>query len=125
MILLAALLFAAADTGGVPVSRPVSVYIQLDINAHSTAQRPRDRWLGEDKLKHFAFSYLITSATAGSARLVADRNTSVVTGAALGLVAGIIKEIHDKRANRSASYKDILWDAAGIAAGVLVAQQAR
>ena len=89
------------------------------------AQQSPDKWIAEDKLKHFAFSYMITSISAGAARTVTGRDESVLIGASLGLLAGIAKELYDKKNNRSASFKDLIWDALGITAGVLVAQQAR
>ena len=85
----------------------------------------RDDWLGEDKFKHFAMSYMITAASFGTARMAADRDASLTAGIAIGAVAGILKEIYDKRDNRRISVKDLLWDAAGIAAGAVIAKQTR
>jgi uncharacterized protein YfiM (DUF2279 family) len=103
--------------------------------AVTRAQKPRfepampyvapDKWFAEDKLRHFAYSYVITAGTAAAARTVTGRNESVAIGAAFGLAAGIAKEIYDKKTNRSASFRDLLWDIAGVSVGVLVAQQAR
>src|SRR5687768_11813668 len=60
-------------------------------------QKPPDKWIAEDKLKHFAFSYLITSGSAGAARTVTGRDESVLIGAGVGLLAGIAKELYDKK----------------------------
>jgi uncharacterized protein YfiM (DUF2279 family) len=109
--LLLPFLLLAADTGGVTVREPVTIEIR---------QTP-DRWLGEDKPKHFAMSYMITAGSFGAARVFADRDESVLIGAALGLAAGIVKEIHDPQT----SVRDLVWDAAGIAAAVLVTRNAR
>ena len=111
MNLLLPLLLLAADTGGVTARVPVSIEIR---------QAP-DRWLGEDKPKHFAMSYLITAGSFGAARVIADRDESVLIGAALGIAAGIVKELRDPEA----SVRDLLWDTAGIAAAVLIARKAR
>ena len=86
---------------------------------------PQDLWFAEDKLKHFAFSYLITSGSAAAARTVTGRDESVLIGAGVGLLAGITKELYDKKSNRSSSFKDLIWDAAGVAIGVFVARQTR
>jgi uncharacterized protein YfiM (DUF2279 family) len=70
-------------------------------------------------------SYMITAGSFAGARLVAARDESVMLGAAVGLAAGIAKEIYDRKTNRSASARDLIWDAAGIAAGVIIAKQTR
>ncbi len=111
----------AADTG--TVTRPPQIAAPAIYNAAVAAER--DDWLGEDKFKHFAMSYMITAATFGAARVAADRDASLTTGIAIGVVAGILKEIYDKRDNRRISVKDLLWDAAGIAAGAVIAKQTR
>jgi uncharacterized protein YfiM (DUF2279 family) len=91
----------------------------------SAPVRAADGWLSEDKVKHFAFSYALTAGTAAGARLFADADASVVMGAALGVAAGIAKEIYDRRSHGTASLRDLVWDIAGVGAGVLIMQQAR
>ena len=93
--------------------------------APSQQTLPPDLWFAEDKLKHFAFSYMITTGTFAAARTVTGRNESILIGAGVGLLAGISKELYDKKTNRSSSFRDLIWDAAGVAAGVLIAQQTR
>ena len=115
------LLLLAADTGG--VSRPPQIAAPVFYNAAAAIER--DAWLGEDKFKHFAMSYMITAATFGTARVAADRDASLTVGIAIGAAAGILKEIYDKRDNRRISVKDLLWDAAGITAGAVIAKQTR
>jgi uncharacterized protein YfiM (DUF2279 family) len=48
----------------------------------------------------------------------------VVAGSA-ALLAGVAKEIHDVRAGRGFSLKDLAWDAAGVALGLTLAQRIR
>lgn len=91
-------------------------------------QPPLDRWFAEDKLKHFAVSFVVTSVSASAARFAGvDRHSSVVIGAGVGAAAGLIKEIGDARPSRPGtfSYRDIIWDLAGIAAATAVADAAR
>jgi uncharacterized protein YfiM (DUF2279 family) len=120
-LLLLPILLLSADTGKVvtPSWRPTGPAV-YEINTIA-----QDRLLGEDKMKHFALSYMITVSTFGAARTVTDHDASVLTGAALGAAAGIVKEIYDKRNDQSASTRDLLWDAAGVAVGVLIARQTR
>jgi putative lipoprotein len=131
-----ALLLATADTGQVKAERTVSIYSPGSINhvnyspeginPYSTAQPlPADRWFGEDKFKHFALSYMITVGGYAGARFVAGHDESVWIGAGVGLAAGIAKELYDRRTNRSASLRDLLWDAAGVATGIIVAAHTR
>jgi uncharacterized protein YfiM (DUF2279 family) len=118
--ILLSLLLMSADTGKValatsPLAAPVT----------TVAIAEQDRWLGEDKFKHFAMSYMITATSFSVARTVTDRDASLVTGVALGAAAGILKELYDKRTKRVISARDLIWDAAGIATGILVAKQTR
>jgi uncharacterized protein YfiM (DUF2279 family) len=119
--ILLPLLLLAADTGGVSATsrfaRPPAYY--------APAPAERDAWLGEDKFKHFMMSYAITAGSFGAMRMVADRDASLTSGIALGIAAGILKEVYDKRDRRRFSAKDLLWDALGITAGAVIAKQTR
>lgn len=90
-------------------------------------QPPVDRWFAEDKMKHFVASFLITSVSASAARFAgADGPASLYIGVGVGATAGMAKEISDHRApTNSFSYRDILWDIAGIAAAAAVADASR
>ena len=116
-----ALLLLSADTGRVAATSPFAQPVTYSV----AAAAERDDWLGEDKFKHFAMSYMITAGSFGVARTMADRDASLTAGIALGAAAGILKEIYDKRDKRRISFRDLLWDAAGITAGALVAKQTR
>jgi uncharacterized protein YfiM (DUF2279 family) len=120
MIALAFLLLAA-DTGRTLATSPMAPPVIYTL----PAAQERDAWLGEDKFKHFAMSYMITATSFAAARIVTDRDASVTTGIALGVAAGIAKEMYDKRDRRRFSVRDLLWDAAGITAGALIAKQTR
>jgi uncharacterized protein YfiM (DUF2279 family) len=87
---------------------------------------PRDAWFGEDKVRHFLMSYAIVALTYGGARAVGlDREPATVGALATGAVAGVLKEVSDARRGEIFSVRDLVWDAAGLAAGLLVIQAAR
>jgi uncharacterized protein YfiM (DUF2279 family) len=119
--ILLPLMLIAADTSRVRTTPPVLQPVSFT----AAAVQERDAWLGEDKFMHFAMSYVITTGSFGAARVVTDKDASLATGIALGAAAGILKEIYDKRDSRRFSVRDLLWDAAGITAGVLIARQTR
>ena len=126
------LLLLAADTGGTragPLAPPemLVIYSESAVNhdpaTHSIAP-PHDRWFGEDKFKHLAFSYLVTAGTFAAARVAADHDASLAIGAVAGAAAGIGKEIYDAK-RQGPSLRDLLWDAIGVAAAMLIAQETR
>ena len=91
-------------------------------------QPPLDRWFAEDKLKHFAVSFVITSVSASAARFAGvDRHSSVLIGVGAGAAAGLAKEISDARPTSPGtfSYRDIIWDIAGVAAATAVVDASR
>jgi uncharacterized protein YfiM (DUF2279 family) len=98
------------------------------LHGASLQQPPLDRWFAEDKLKHFAASFFITSVSASAARFAGiDRHTSVVIGVGVGAAAGLAKELSDARpaSPGTFSYRDIIWDIAGIAAATAVVDASR
>jgi uncharacterized protein YfiM (DUF2279 family) len=110
------LLLVAADTGITRAKR--------NDEPRFAAVEP-DRWFAEDKIRHFAYSYAITTGSAAAARTVTGHHESVAIGAALGLMAGIAKELYDQKGRGNASFRDLLWDVAGVGVAVLVIQQTR
>ncbi len=81
-----------------------------------------DPWFSEDKILHFYFSaslaglvYHLTTdqanQEAGPSRIIAISVTSLV---------GVGKEIFDRQQKKVFSWKDLAWDALGIATGCLV-----
>ena len=85
------------------------------------------RWVSEDKWKHFFASFVVTSISASGARLAGlDSEASVATGAAVGLGAGVWKEIRDARQpDGKASIPDLVWDLAGIGTAAAALSQTR
>jgi uncharacterized protein YfiM (DUF2279 family) len=86
---------------------------------------PRDRWFGEDKLRHFFASFVITSVAASGARFAGlGERESLAAGVGFGAGLGIWKEIRDAgKPGETASFRDLVWDAAGVAAAALVVRQ--
>lgn len=88
---------------------------------------PRDRWFGEDKLKHFFASFVVTSISASVARAAGmEPRASMWTGAGAGAAAGVLKEVRDLASrNDTPSLRDLTWDVAGVVAAAGVARQVR
>jgi uncharacterized protein YfiM (DUF2279 family) len=93
----------------------------------SIGEPPRDPWFSEDKLMHFAASFAATTLAASAARSAGlDRGGSTVAGAIAAGGVGVWKEIEDhRRPGGFFSTRDLVWDAAGIAAAALLMQRTR
>jgi len=83
-----------------------------------------DRWFGPDKLQHFFTSAFVQSAGYGLLRRAGAENGSAMAGASVvTAIAGVGKEIHDRRVRGEFSVRDLVWDAAGAgSASVLLAR---
>lgn len=88
---------------------------------------PGDRWFGEDKVKHFVASFVVTSLAASGARAAGlDSRGSVWVGVGTGVAAGVWKELRDRgRAGETSSFRDLAWDLLGVAAASAVMDQMR
>jgi putative lipoprotein len=81
-----------------------------------------DSFFGEDKAKHFLVSAcmagMLTYALSIHSELKAGQPLRMSCSITLGL--GILKEVWDaRRKDNHFCFKDLLWDAAGVSAGVL------
>ena len=87
----------------------------------------RDRWVGEDKWKHFFSSFVVTSISASAARAAGlDPAPSAWVGAGVGVAAGAWKEIRDRRRpGATPSLKDAAWDLAGVGTATALLHQDR
>jgi uncharacterized protein YfiM (DUF2279 family) len=105
---------------------PAPVLLALSLSLGPPGPPP-DRWFAEDKLRHFFASFVVTSISAGAARAAGlDPAASAWAGAGVGAGAGVAKEIRDGvRGRGTPSFRDLLWDAVGIAASAIVAGQVR
>lgn len=84
---------------------------------------PGDRWIAEDKARHFAMSFAATSMTYGAARVVLEPEPARTTAAGVAVLLGIGKELFDVHRGGPFSFKDLAWDAAGVALGYTFVQR--
>jgi putative lipoprotein len=85
-----------------------------------------DGWFGADKLKHFFMSAFIQSMAYSSARAAgASHDGAFVSATAATVGFGIGREIYDGRVKKAFSYKDLVWDGAGLAAGIALVNKAQ
>ncbi|MGB4238710.1 MAG: hypothetical protein WBJ87_03730 [Candidatus Hydrothermia bacterium] len=73
-----------------------------------------DPWWAKDKVKHFATAFVLTESF---------KQASVNTTHSFCIVASLSfsKEVYDKKVKKSIfSYKDLLYDAAGIILGIFL-----
>lgn len=97
----------------------VALGIVLPTRARADANDP---WFARDKALHFAASASITGAGYGGTALLTERPwLRLASGAALGLAAGVGKELYDQSGRGHASWRDLTWDAVGTATGAVVA----
>lgn len=81
-----------------------------------------DPWWGPDKQRHFTYSAAIAGVGYGGAALAySDRAPRQLWGGAVAAGAGIGKEIYDLSGRGDPSWRDLTWDALGIATGLGVA----
>jgi len=88
--------------------------------AHATG----DSWFGPDKAKHFFMAAFVESAAFSGFRLTGLHRTPALN-TAIGVAAGVSvgKEVYDRFSGGDASFKDLAWDGAGMAAaGALLHQ---
>jgi putative lipoprotein len=99
----------------------VAVAAALAVTPQARAADP-DPWFARDKALHFgATSTLAGGGYAGTALGSPRESVRAAVGAGLGLGAGVAKEIYDRYAGGDPSWRDLTWDVAGTATGVLVA----
>lgn len=83
-----------------------------------------DAWLGRDKFQHFWVSYAATTfAFAAATGAGVDADDALLVAVPAAMVAGIGKEVFDRRQGRIFSLRDLVADALGtIAAAAVLAQ---
>jgi uncharacterized protein YfiM (DUF2279 family) len=85
-----------------------------------------DRWIGVDKVQHFAVSFLIQSAAYETLRATGHGRRSSTGGAWLTtLSAGVGKELYDRHSYGLFSVKDLSWDVGGMAAASVALNNSR
>jgi uncharacterized protein YfiM (DUF2279 family) len=79
-----------------------------------------DPWLGPDKPKHFAATFVLASGGyAGASFFDERRGTRLLVGGSLAMGVGVAKELWDLSGHGDPSWRDLTWDAFGTAAGLL------
>lgn len=102
----------------VALAPPAPAAAQRVAPAEATVDVPaRDPWLGEDKVRHFAASAAISALGYGAARIALDHDGAIGVAIGTAAVAGLLREVHDHRLGKPFSFRDLAWDALGIAAG--------
>jgi uncharacterized protein YfiM (DUF2279 family) len=92
----------------------------------TTALAAPDPWIAEDKGRHFFASLMIGAVAYGGATALSVEwpEAGVAAGTVAG-AAGLAKEFRDRSRGRPFSVRDLVWDAAGVGAALLLASQAR
>ena len=85
-------------------------------------EHPRgDRWFGPDKLQHFFTSAFVQSMSYGGLRKIGVERGAALAGASgVTTIAGVGKELYDRRAKGEFSVRDLAWDAAGGGAATIL-----
>lgn len=80
-----------------------------------------DAIFGLDKPKHFLLSAFIESASfAGLQAAGASRRTAMIGGISAASVFAFGREIHDRRTKGLFSFGDLVWDALGAGAALIM-----
>lgn len=81
-----------------------------------------DKWFSQDKFLHAYFSASIPGLTyyVYTDRLKKDENLGKIYAISLTAIAGLGKEIYDKKRKGHFSWKDLCWDGVGLALGYFV-----
>jgi uncharacterized protein YfiM (DUF2279 family) len=90
------------------------------------ALREVDPWLGSDKFRHFLLSYAVTAFTFASLRSGGLRGDDALAGGmAAAAVAGLGKEVHDRRRGGLFSGRDLVADGVGIMTAYFLLREVR
>lgn len=105
---------------------PLLLTFRLTFGGAAPVPASPDKWFAEDKVRHFFFSFAVTNFSYGTARLVGlDRGPATLTAGLTAGAAGVGKELYDRSRGERFSAKDLVWDGAGIAAGLTLVSRAR
>lgn len=105
-----------------------SVVIRNDCTRHHRfdigllqTKKDSDPWFGDDKLLHFAGSMMLYTGSYLLQSEFCGLRKPVMNSAGLTFTAGFGKEIYDQsRPPNFFSWKDMLWNCAGIGAGLIL-----
>jgi uncharacterized protein YfiM (DUF2279 family) len=84
-------------------------------------EHARDGWFGPDKLQHFFTSAFVQSVGYGMLRRAgADQGPAITSASVATAIAGVGKEVYDRRTKGDFSVRDLAWDAAGAGSASLL-----
>jgi uncharacterized protein YfiM (DUF2279 family) len=82
---------------------------------------PPDRWFGSDKAKHYFSAVFVQSVTFTALRSTGLSYRASFAGATVTAgAASVGKEVWDRGGRGTPSWKDLTWDAAGMATAAVV-----
>lgn len=86
---------------------------------HST--KPKDALFGPDKVKHFLIAGFVESVMfSGLQAAGANRNAARSGAISAAAAASIGRELHDRKTKGLFSIPDLVWDALGVGAALVV-----
>ncbi len=104
----------------------VSLVATVPAAAQGSSPRVRDSLVGIDKLKHFLMAGFVEGvAFAGLQAVGADRNASLAGAGVSVAIVSLGRERHDRRTTGLFSFGDLVWDALGAGAAMLVLTRVR
>ena len=122
-LILSAILAGVVAAGATPAAaqRPAVTPVAYDRMAPAPRiappAPPADAWWGEDKVQHFVASAAVTTMAYGAARVPLDSDEAIVAAIGTAALAGLWKEWRDLRSGGPFSFRDLVYDALGIAVG--------
>lgn len=96
--------------------RPIERAAPPHLDPARLASAPQDRWLAEDKYRHFFMSFGGTVLSYGAARSFGEADAAAAFAMGAGAAAGVAKEVLDRRAGGGFSLRDLAWDGLGLLA---------
>jgi len=97
----------------------LAIVISLALRRHEP--NPPDRWFGADKAKHYFSAVFVQSVSYSAFRSAGLSHRAAFTGATVTAgAASVGKELWDRAGNGTPSWKDLTWDAAGMATAMVV-----
>ncbi|HSJ16444.1 MAG TPA: hypothetical protein VK939_18695 [Longimicrobiales bacterium] len=110
---------------GAPAARTPTLDPAAGARSAWPATSGEDPWFGADKYRHFFLSFAGTAFAYGAARGVMDADAATVFALGAGAVAGLGKEVLDRRAGRLFSVRDLAWDGLGLLAAYVLVRNTR
>ena len=99
----------------------IAAALSFASSAHAQPPRRDDRIFGIDKVKHFFIAGFVETLTFGALQAAGTERAPARTGSiALTATLSFGREIHDGRTKGLFSVRDLLWDALGATAGLLI-----